>query len=124
MYWQFKEVVRGIGEGCRFLNTPVTGGNVSFYNEGPLNAVYPTPVIGMLGFIEDLEKATTAVFKDDGDAIILLGKTLGHIGGSEYLATIHGTVSGDAPDLDLIAEKAAHQVVLQLNKRGAHQVGP
>jgi phosphoribosylformylglycinamidine synthase len=118
VYWQFKETVRGIGEACRFLNTPVTGGNVSFYNEGPLNAVYPTPVIGMLGLIEDLEKATTAVFKGDGDAIILLGKTLGHIGGSEYLATIYGTVSGDAPDLDLIAEKAVHEVVLQSINEG------
>lgn len=89
----------------------------SSYNEGPLNAVYPTPIIGMLGLIKDLEKTTTAVFKDDGDAIILLGKTLGHIGGSEYLATIHGTVSGDAPDLDLIARSS-------LDKRGAHLSRP
>jgi phosphoribosylformylglycinamidine synthase len=118
VYWQFKESVGGIGEACRFLDTPVAGGNVSFYNEGPLTAIYPTTVIGMLGIIEDLDQVTTASFKDDGDVVILLGKTLGHLGGSEYLATVHKIVGGDAPDLDLIVEKAVQQLVLQAINAG------
>ena len=114
VYWQFKEAVAGMGEACRTLDTPVTGGNVSFYNEAPSVAVFPTPVIGMLGLIEDVTLATTAAFKDDGDAIILLGTTRGHIGGSEYLQLIHGLTAGDAPPLDLQSEKRLHEFTLEL----------
>jgi phosphoribosylformylglycinamidine synthase len=113
IYWQFKEAVAGIGDACRALNTPVTGGNVSFYNESPTTAVYPTPVIGMVGLIDDVSKAVGSAFIDEGDAIILLGKTQGHIGGSEYLSVIHGVVSGDAPPIELEYEKRVQAACLE-----------
>ena len=109
IFWQFKECIRGIAEACRILETPVTGGNVSFYNENPHGPVYPTPVIGMLGEIHSLKNVVLPGFKAVGDAIILLGTTAGHIGGSEYLSCIHGHVGGDAPDIDLNLE---HQLQL------------
>lgn len=111
VYWQFTEAVAGIAEACRVLETPVTGGNVSFYNESPTASVYPTPVIGMLGVLEDVRSATTAFFKHPGDRIVLLGVTHGHLGGSEYLAAVHGRVSGDAPAIDLAKEKRLHRLL-------------
>ncbi len=113
IYWQFKEAVRGMGDACRFFDTPVTGGNVSFYNESPEGAVYPTPVIGMLGLIEDLKYVTTANFKSPGDLIILIGKNTDEIGGSEYLAWIYGKVLGDAPEIDLELEKRVQRTCLE-----------
>ena len=113
VYWQFKEAVAGIGEACRHFNTPVTGGNVSFYNESPYASVYPTPVIGMLGLIDDASKAVTSSFKTEGDVIMLLGKTGGHVGGTEYLAKIHGKVLGDAPALDLEYESRLYDLVIE-----------
>lgn len=118
IYWQFKEAVRGIGDACRALKTPVTGGNVSFYNESPAGAAYPTPVVGMLGLIEDLAYVTTSAFKDEGDLIVVLGDTLGHVGGSEYLATIHSRVAGDAPKLSLEREKAVQALCLAAIRSG------
>jgi phosphoribosylformylglycinamidine synthase II len=112
VYYQFAEAVAGIGEACRFFDTPVTGGNVSFYNESPNASVYPTPVIGMLGLLDDVSRALTSHFKHEGDVVILLGSGTGHLGGSEYLAVVHGVVGGDAPALDLSKEKALHEVVL------------
>ena len=114
VYWQFVEAIRGIGDACRAFDTPVTGGNVSFYNESPTASVYPTPVIGMLGLIEDPEVVPTMAFRSDGDVILLLGKTSGHVGGSEYLALIHSRVAGDAPAVDLAAEKRLHRALVQL----------
>lgn len=113
VYWQFREAVRGMADACRVFDTPVTGGNVSFYNEGPTASVYPTPVIGMLGVIENLDMVRTSGFKRSGDSVILLGSNLGHLGGSEYLATIHGVVGGDAPEIDLLVEKKVQQVCLR-----------
>ena len=113
VYWQFKEAVAGIGEACRFFNTPVTGGNVSFYNESPNASVFPTPVIGMLGILDDAALAVTSNFKNDGDVIIQLGRTKGHIGGSEYLSVIHGIVAGDAPEVSLDEEKRLQQVLAE-----------
>ena len=113
-YWQFKEAVAGMGEACRVLGTPVTGGNVSFYNESPKGAVYPTPVVGMLGLVEDLAHVTTAWFKTTGDAVVLLGRTDGQIGGSEYLQLTAGVVAGDAPTLDLQSEKRLQACCLEL----------
>jgi phosphoribosylformylglycinamidine synthase len=113
VYWQFKEAVAGIGEACRFFNTPVTGGNVSFYNESPNASVFPTPVIGMLGLLDDASLAVTSGFKNESDVIIQLGRTRGHVGGSEYLCVIHGIVAGDAPDLNLDDEKRLHQVLCE-----------
>jgi phosphoribosylformylglycinamidine synthase len=110
VYWQFAEAVAGMGEACRAFDTPVTGGNVSFYNESPTASVYPTPVIGMLGLLEDVSRATTIPFAAPGDSIILLGTNDGHVGGSEYLALVHGIVAGEAPPLDLSREIAVQEV--------------
>ncbi len=118
VYWQFREAVRGVGYACRVFNTPVTGGNVSFYNEGPKASVFPTPVIGMLGLIDDVSHVTTANFKDEGDVIVLVGRTNGHIGGSEYLSTIHGIVGGEPPAIDLACEKAVHEACLAAIRQG------
>ena len=118
VYWQFAEAIAGMGEACRVFDTPVTGGNVSFYNESPTAAVYPTPVIGMLGIIDDLSWVTPAGFRSPGDAILLLGRTSGHIGGSEYLHTIHGRVAGDAPPIDLGEEKRLQEALLELIRAG------
>jgi phosphoribosylformylglycinamidine synthase subunit PurL len=117
IYWQFKEAIAGMGDACRQFDTPVTGGNVSFYNEAPSVAVYPTPVIGMLGLLEDVSRAITATFKDDGDVIVLLGTTSGHIGGSEYLASIHGIVAGDAPALSLESEVRLQRLVIEASRQ-------
>lgn len=111
-YWQFKQAIEGMGEACRFFDTPVTGGNVSFYNESPDAAVYPTPTIGMVGLIEKLENITTSFFKNEGDVIYLLGEDFEELGGSEYLKVIHNVVSGDSPRIDLQVEKNLHSLLL------------
>ncbi|HXX64234.1 MAG TPA: phosphoribosylformylglycinamidine synthase subunit PurL [Bacteroidota bacterium] len=121
VYWQFKEAVAGIGEACRAFNTPVTGGNVSFYNESPNASVFPTPVIGMLGLLEHVGTAVSTPFKDDGDVIILLGSTRGHVGGSEYLACVHGLTSGDAPELNLDDEKKLYEVLIEAAEKSLLQ---
>jgi phosphoribosylformylglycinamidine synthase len=117
-FWQFKEAVRGMAEACQVFNTPVTGGNVSFYNEWQKGAIYPTPVVGMLGLIEDVEKRMTAGFKESGHVIAVLGDTFAELGGSEYLKVIHGKVAGKCPALDLGKEKRLHEAVLEAIKLG------
>lgn len=104
VYWQFKEAIAGMGEACRAFDTPVTGGNVSFYNESVASAVYPTPTIGMVGLIEDLKFITTSFFKNENDLIYVLGEDKEELGGSEYLKVIHNIVAGDSPSLDLQRE--------------------
>jgi phosphoribosylformylglycinamidine synthase subunit PurL len=119
VFYQFKEAVRGIGDACRALNTPVTGGNVSFYNESPDYAVYPTPVIGMMGLIENVKNSMTSYFKNEGDIITLIGNSpddYSYIGGSEYLNTIHNLVKGDAPEIDLEFEVKLNNLILNLIK--------
>lgn len=119
IYWQFREAVRGMGDACRALDTPVTGGNVSFYNGSPTATIYPTPVIGMLGLVEDLAHVTTIPFRHEGDRVVLVGPVgAGHIGGSEYLATIHGTVSGIAPPIDMVIEKGVQGACLEAIRGG------
>ena len=118
IYWQFKEAVLGIGEACRALNTPVTGGNVSFYNETGETAVYPTPVIGMVGLLENIEQNTTIEFKDAGDFIVTLGALNGCVGGSEYLRTIHGQIKGPIPHLNLELEMGIQELCLDAIKKG------
>ncbi len=113
-YWQFKEAVEGMGEACRFFDTPVTGGNVSFYNESPNAAVYPTPTIGMVGLIEKVENITTSFFKNEGDLIYVLGEDFEELGGSEYLKIIHHKVAGDSPKINLEVEKKLHNSLLGL----------
>ena len=112
IYYQFAECVAGIGEACRALETPVTGGNVSFYNEDPERSVYPTPVIGMVGVIDDIKQATTIAFKNEGHDIFLLGETRDEIGGSEYLKTIHNLITGNIPQIDLEIHKRIIEFVL------------
>ncbi|HET56578.1 MAG TPA: phosphoribosylformylglycinamidine synthase subunit PurL, partial [Ignavibacteria bacterium] len=114
VYWTFKEAIEGMGEACRFFDTPVTGGNVSFYNESPDAAVYPTPVIGMVGLIEDLKHITTANFKNVGDLIYVFGEDKEELGGSEFLKVIHNKVEGDSPKLDLQTEQNLHNTILSL----------
>jgi phosphoribosylformylglycinamidine synthase len=113
IYWQFKEAVTGLGEACRAFNTPVTGGNVSFYNESPVAAVYPTPVVGMLGLVEHLKHVTNARFKNEGDIIMLMGVSRGAIGGSEYIHLLHHIVAGDPPEIDLQAERRLQAACLE-----------
>ena len=118
IYWQFKEAVTGIGEACRALNTPVTGGNVSFYNETGDTAVYPTPVIGMVGLLENINQSTTIEFKGAGDFIVTLGALNGCLGGSEYLRTIHGKIQGPIPHLNLELEMGIQELCLEAIKKG------
>jgi phosphoribosylformylglycinamidine synthase len=110
--WSFSETIDGMAEVCRALETPVTGGNVSFYNETEGRGVYPTPVIGMIGLIEDARHTTTQWFKEDGDVILLLGATRADLGGTEVLSVAANEISGAAPRLDLETEKAVQQSCL------------
>jgi len=112
--WQFGEAVRGIGDACRALEVPITGGNVSLYNETEGRAIYPTPVLGVLGLLEQADRVCTRTFKQAGDVVMVLGDNLAELGGSEYLAQMHGLVRGDAPALDLAAERALQQLVVRL----------
>lgn len=116
--WQFKRAIEGISEAAVRLNTPVVSGNVSFYNQTGRNAVYPTPTIGMVGLIADVEKHITQWFKDDGDVIVLLGETREELGGSEYMKHVHGIVEGDPPALDLDAESNLVRALLEASDRG------
>lgn len=111
-FWQFRECVIGIGEACRELDTPVISGNVSFYNETENSAIYPTPIVGMVGLLDDVNKACTMEFKSVGDVIILLGKTKDEIGGSEYLSRMHNLESGHVPYLNFALEKKIQKLIL------------
>ena len=117
VFWQFKKCVQGIARASYFLNIPVTGGNVSFYNENPQGAIDPTPMIGMLGIIEDINHLSTPYFKKDKDLIILLGKCKDEIGGSEFLKVIYGLKSGKPPQMNLKEEKAVQDTCLELIQR-------
>ena len=118
VYWQFKEAVAGMGEMCRQLNTPVTGGNVSFYNETADSAVYPTPVIGMVGVLDDISQCTSSEFKNPGDFIVTLGALNGCVGGSEYLKTEHGKIEGPIPPLNEELEMGVQDLCLAAIKKG------
>jgi phosphoribosylformylglycinamidine synthase len=115
--WQFAEAVAGLGEACRALDIPITGGNVSLYNETDGRAVLPTPVIGVLGVLDDASKVRTRVFPAAGLDIVLLGESHGELGGSEYLKTIHGVVRGVPPALDLARERALQRLLVDLATR-------
>ena len=118
VYWQFKEAVTGMGEMCRQLNTPVTGGNVSFYNETVDSAVYPTPVIGMVGVLDNISQKTSLDFKDSGDFIVTLGALNGCVGGSEYLKSEHGKIEGPIPPLNEELELRVQELCLEAIKKG------
>ena len=116
--WQLAQAVRGIGEACRFLDIPVTGGNVSLYNETEGEAIYPTPVLGIVGLIEDAAHVATRRFRSSDAVVVLLGENHGELGGSEYLALLHDTVAGPAPALDLAREKALQQLLVRSIRAG------
>jgi len=118
VFFQFREAVYGMGDACRALETPVTGGNVSLYNENPQGAVYPTPTIGMVGVLDDAAHATGMRFQHPGDAIILLGDNTDELGGSEYLAWVHGVVAGAPPACDLEGEKRLIAALLEAIRAG------
>jgi phosphoribosylformylglycinamidine synthase len=118
VFWQFREAVGGMGEACEALRTPVTGGNVSFYNESPVSAVYPTPTVGMVGLLDDISKATRSTFAVPGDTIVLLGDNTDELGGSEYLQRVHGVVAGRPPQVDLAREKALIDTLVEAIGRG------
>jgi phosphoribosylformylglycinamidine synthase len=123
LFWQIKESVRGLAEGCKAFNAPVTGGNCSLYNQSPAGPIDPTPTISVVGLIEKLEHVTTQWFKDEGDAIILLGEAveatpLQGLGGSAYLQVIHGKKNGSPPRCDLEVAKTLHTTLLGLIQSG------
>jgi phosphoribosylformylglycinamidine synthase II len=117
VYWQFVGAIKGMGEACTKFETPVTGGNVSFYNqssdEGP---VFPTPTIGMLGVMDDINNIMTLDFKQPGDFIYLIGESQNDIASSQYLASWHKVLAAPAPYFDLDKEYATHQVIKELIK--------
>ena len=109
IYYQFEKAIEGIAKACNEFGTPVTGGNVSYYNESPNRTVYPTPVIGMLGIIQDCGRALRAAFKDEGDVIAVVGLARPEMGGSEYLKVIHDVAAGKLPPLDYAYERLLHK---------------
>ena len=125
VYWVFKEALGGMGDACRALNTPVTGGNVSFYNENPEGAVFPTPTIGMLGLLENIDLRVSAAFSKPGDIILLVSPASwthkNDLGGSEYLAYMHDITAGDAPHFELDEECAVQETMLALIHQGLIQ---
>jgi phosphoribosylformylglycinamidine synthase len=124
IFWQLKESVRGLAEACRAFNAPVTGGNVSLYNQNPNGPIDPTPTVAMVGMIESAAHITTQWFKDAGDEIFLLGKPVDDadpllgLGGSAYLQVMHKTKSGTPPRCDLSWEKRIHDTLLTLIRSG------
>lgn len=118
IFWQLEKAADGIADACRVLETPVIGGNVSLYNENLNGAIYPTPVIGMVGLVEDVNHITTQSFKSVGDVILLLGETKAELGGSEFQYVIHGCTEGRPPAIDLEVEKRLQQTVLQAIRDG------
>ena len=126
VYYQFVNVIKGMGEACRKFDTPVTGGNVSFYNQGPNGAVYPTPTIGMVGVLDDIRQKMTMNFKNEEDIIFLIGKSTNDINSSEYLHKIKGIEFSPAPAFDLDEEFNLQQTIRELIKlrvvESAHDV--
>jgi phosphoribosylformylglycinamidine synthase subunit PurL len=117
-FWQLREAVEGITEACRAFKTPVTGGNVSLYNESPAGVVDPTPTIGMVGLIDNERHITTQWFKNAGDAIILVGKIGEGLGGSQFLKVCHGHKQGPPPHVDLELEIKVQNAVRDLIREG------
>lgn len=121
IFWQLEKSTDGLSEACRELGTPVIGGNVSLYNERSGGAVYPTPVIGMVGLVEDVAHITTQSFKNAGDLIYVIGETKAEFGGSELQKMLVGELSGKAPEIDLAVEKSRQQQLLSAIKQGLVQ---
>ncbi|HEX4851389.1 MAG TPA: AIR synthase related protein, partial [Puia sp.] len=126
VYYQFVHAIRGMGDACRAFDTPVTGGNVSFYNQHPDGAVYPTPTIGMVGILENARNKMTTPFKQEGDVILLIGKSRNDINSSEYLHKIHEVEFSPAPEFNLDEELALQSKIAELIEKrciaSAHDV--
>jgi phosphoribosylformylglycinamidine synthase subunit PurL len=118
IFWQIEKSVDGMSEACRELSTPVIGGNVSLYNESMGTAVYPTPVVGMVGLIEDVDHITTQSFKEAGDLIYIIGKTREEFGGSELQKLTEGKIFGQAPAIDLKVELRRQMQLLEAIQKG------
>jgi phosphoribosylformylglycinamidine (FGAM) synthase-like enzyme len=116
--WQFAKAVEGIGAACRALNVPITGGNVSLYNETDGKAIYPTPVIGVVGLLEQADRVVSRRFRRAGDEVVLLGEGRGELGGSEYLKVEHGMVRGLPPALNLDVERSLQDLLVALATEG------
>ena len=117
VYFQFVQAIKGMGDACRKFETPVTGGNVSFYNQNPDGPVYPTPTIGMVGLLENIDEKMTLDFKEEGDVIYLLGKSTSDINSSQYLAKICNVEFSPAPYFDLEEEFSLQQKIRELIKK-------
>jgi phosphoribosylformylglycinamidine synthase len=124
LFWQFKESVRGLADACRAFNAPITGGNCSLYNQSPAGPIDPTPTVAMVGLIEKPEHVTTQWFKDEGDAIVLLGEIVDAndpllgLGGSAYLQVVYGQKTGAPPRCDLETARTLHTTLLGLIQSG------
>ncbi len=116
IFWQLRQCSNGITAACNAFQTPVTGGNVSLYNQNPKGAIYPTPTIGMMGVLDDIELRVPSHFQNPGDLIFLVGETFNEIGGSHYLMIEHGLQKGLPPRLDLARESALHRFLLESSK--------
>jgi phosphoribosylformylglycinamidine synthase II len=124
--WQFAESVRGLADGCEQLGTPVTGGNVSFYNQTAQTAILPTPVVGVLGVIDDVTRRTPMGFGADGETVLLVGDTRDELGGSEWAHVVHGHLGGRPPTVDLARERQLAEILVAGSRDGmlsaAHDV--
>jgi phosphoribosylformylglycinamidine synthase len=116
--WQFTEAVRGLADGCLTLGTPVTGGNVSFYNQTGTTPILPTPVIGVLGVIDDVTRRTPQGFRTDGGLVYLLGDTRDEFGGSEWANVVHGYLGGLPPAVDFDREKLLADILINASRDG------
>jgi phosphoribosylformylglycinamidine synthase len=117
-FLQLREAIEGLAEACRAFDTPVTGGNVSLYNESPAGAIDPTPTVGMVGLVEKPEHITTQAFKAAGDIILLIGEPGHELGASHYLLAVHGRKAGAPPQLDYAKELAVQNAVRELIRKG------
>ncbi len=119
VYWQMEETIAGLAHACRALEIPIVSGNVSLYNDSSgESAIYPTPVVGMVGLIDDYAKRVSAGLRSEGDFVMLIGSSHNDLGGSEYLKVEHGLVAGRPPALDLSLERAVNRLVLTAAENG------
>jgi phosphoribosylformylglycinamidine synthase II len=118
-YYQLAECIEGMSEACEVLGTPVVSGNVSLYNETDRGAIYPTPTVGMVGILEDVNRHATPAFKRDGDMVVVIGSGSPlSLAGSDYLQTVHGRVAGKPPDPDLRSEKELADLIRTMIRSG------
>src|SRR5216684_1893601 len=128
VYWELEDTIAGLAQACRALELPIVSGNVSLYNDSAgTSAIHPTPVVGMIGVIDDYARRLEAGLKHEGDFVLLVGSSLNDLGGSEYLKVEHGTVAGRPPALDLTREATVNRLILAAAKAGqlrsAHDCG-